>query len=378
MEKPAFKIQYEDPSGARAAIIHTDHGSILTPVFMPVGTLASVKGINQRQLKKEINAQVILGNTYHLYLRPGIETFLQAGGFHKFMDWADPILTDSGGYQIFSLSNNRKISEEGVVFTSHIDGSKHLFNPENNIEVQRAIGADFIMAFDECTPYPCPYAYAKKSLQLTQRWLARGIEKDRNTGYHYDYKQLFIPIIQGSVYEDLRVQSTQEVLRYKSPIVAIGGLSVGEPEEDLYHMTQVVCGQIPGETGRYLMGVGTPWNLLECIERGIDMFDCVLPTRNARHGLIYTHEGYLQIKNQKWAYDFSPLAPNSPNEDLRKYSRAYVRHLIRQNEMLGAQIATMQNLLFFQTLMREARTHIIQGSFKKWKEAKVKAISKRL
>lgn len=374
-----FELQHQDPnSKARVGLINTDHGQVLTPVFMPVGTLGSVKAINQIQLDLEIGAQIILGNTYHLYLRPGVDTVKSAGGLHNYINWNRPMLTDSGGYQIFSLSANRKIKEEGAVFTSHIDGSKHLFTPENNIEIQRAIGADFIMAFDECTPYPCEYGYAKKSLDLTHRWLNRGIIKHQNTSFDHPYEQLFIPIIQGSVYTDLRKQSTQKILEYENPIVAIGGLSVGEPEQDLYGYTKQVCDIIPDTVGRYLMGVGTPWNLLECIERGIDMFDCVLPSRNARHGLIYTPDGIIQIKNAKWKNDFTPLDNQSPLESSRKYTKAYVNHLIRNNEMLGAQIATLQNLSFYAELMQQARHHIIIGSFSKWKQNIISSITRRL
>ncbi len=377
--KKWFELQYQDSkSNARAGIINTDHGQVLTPVFMPVGTLGSVKSINQNQLNQEIGAQIILGNTYHLYLRPGKDIIRSAGGLHKYISWNGPMLTDSGGYQIFSLSQNRKIEEEGAVFTSHIDGSKHLFTPENNIEVQRAIGADFIMAFDECTPYPCEYAYALKSLELTHHWLDRGIKKHQNTSLDHPYEQLFLPIIQGSVYPNLREKSTQITLSYECPIVAIGGLSVGEPEADLYALTDQICEIIPDSVGRYLMGVGTPWNLLECIERGIDMFDCVLPSRNARHGLIYTPNGMIQIKNAKWKNDFSPLDAQSPIVSSRNYSKAYVSHLVRNKEMLGAQIATLQNLSFYAKLMEEARHQIIIGSFSKWKENITSSITRRL
>ena len=379
MESKAFELCYQDPNcNARAGMLSTDHGKILTPVFMPVGTLGSVKAINQDQLEREIEAQIILGNTYHLYLRPGIDTIAKAGGIHKYINWNRPMLTDSGGYQIFSLSSKRKIKEEGAIFTSHIDGSKHLFTPENNVEIQREIGADFIMAFDECTPFPCEYKYADRSLDLTHRWLKRGIEKDKTTPFIHSYKQLFIPIIQGSVYSDLRIKSTKEIIKHNTPIVAIGGLSVGEPEKDLYEMTELVCTHIPKTTGRYLMGVGTPWNLLECIERGIDMFDCVLPSRNARHGLLYTTKGIIQIKNAKWKNDFTALDVDATNKISRTNSKAYVSHLIRNNEMLGAQIATLHNLSFFTNLMKQARTHILLGSFIKWKKNMLEQITKRL
>ena len=363
---------------ARAGIVHTDHGHVLTPVFMPVGTLGSVKGINQKQLREDISAQIILGNTYHLYLRPGIEVIQAAGGIHKYIHWAGPTLTDSGGYQIYSLAAKRKIKEEGVLFTSHIDGSKHTFTPENNIEVQRALGADFIMAFDECTPYPCEYDYAHKSMELTHRWLERGIRKDQSTPFRHDYRQLFIPIIQGSVYADLRLASTKAILEHDTPIVGIGGLSVGEPTQDLYDLTALVCREIPTSVGRYLMGVGTPWNLLECISRGVDMFDCVLPSRNARHGLIYTEEGMIQIKNAKWKNDFSPIDAQSLLESSQEYSKAYLHHLIRNNEMLGAQLATLQNLTLFSSLMQKARHHILAGTFNSWKVNKVTNLMRRL
>ncbi len=363
---------------ARAGCIRTNHGAVHTPIFMPVGTKGSVKGISQEELADQVGAEIILGNTYHLYLRPGTSILQNAGGLHQFIRWTKPILTDSGGYQIFSLAQMRKLSEEGAVFQSHIDGSKHLFTPENNVDIQRIIGADFIMAFDECTPYPCDYHYAKNSLQITHQWLKRGWEYFNNSQPKYPYPQLFIPIIQGSTYPELRILSTENVLRYENDIYAIGGLSVGEPEEILYDITEKVCDLIPGDKARYLMGVGTPINLLECISRGIDMFDCVLPTRNARHGLLYTRKGVIHIKNAKWKTDYNPIDAESPNESCRYYSKAYLHHLFRNGEMLGARLASLQNLSFYMALVKEARNEIIGGTFKEWKEGLVKQMNQKL
>ncbi len=374
-----FTLQHTDPkSNARAGLIETDHGAIETPIFMPVGTVASVKGIHQHELVEDIKAQIILGNTYHLYLRPGIEILEKAGGLHRFMGWNKPILTDSGGYQVYSLANQRKIKEEGVTFKSHIDGSKHFFSPERAIDIQRSIGGDFIMAFDECTPYPCEYNYAKNSMHLTHRWLKRCCEHFDSTNGLYDYKQTFLPIVQGSVYKDLRKQSAETIASFDREANAIGGLSVGEPHEDMYEMTDLVCGILPKDKPRYLMGVGTPENLLECIALGIDMFDCVLPSRNARHGLLYTANGIMNMKNAKWKEDFSPLDPDSPCKTSRFYTKSYVRHLFASKERLAAQIATLHNLSFFLWLVGEARKHIQLSDFASWKEAMVKKVRTRL
>ncbi|MEM6318321.1 MAG: tRNA guanosine(34) transglycosylase Tgt [Bacteroidota bacterium] len=365
-------------SSARTGIIETDHGKIQTPIFMPVGTVGSVKGIHQHELKEEIKAQIILGNTYHLYLRPGIDILQQGGGLHKFNGWDKPILTDSGGYQVYSLSGRRKIKEEGVTFASHIDGSKHFFSPERAIDVQRAIGGDIIMAFDECTPYPCDYRYAKKSMEMTHRWLKRCIGHFNNTDNYYDYRQTLFPIVQGSTYRDLRKISAEVISETDQPANAIGGLSVGEPAEEMYEMTELVCGILPKDKPRYLMGVGTPANILECIDLGIDMFDCVLPSRNARHGLLYTAEGAINFKNAKWKADFSPIDPNSTCSTSRFYTKAYLRHLITTKELLGAQIATLHNLTFYLWLVTEARKHIAEGTFKPWKTEMVEKVQRRL
>ena len=350
-------------TAARAGVIETDHGKIETPIFMPVGTLGAVKAVHIHELEEQINAQIILGNTYHLYLRPGIDIIQEAGGLHKFNNWSKPILTDSGGYQVYSLADRRKITEEGVKFQSHIDGSRHLFTPENVMDVQRVIGADFIMAFDECTPYPCDYKYAKKSIAMTHRWLQRCCDRFDNTDPLYDYEQTLIPIVQGSTYKDLRIESAEAIAAFDRPANAIGGLSVGEPAEEMYAMTEIVCGVLPKDKPRYLMGVGTPANLLECIHLGIDMFDCVLPTRNARHGLLYTADGIINIKNAKWKTDHSPIDPNSPSRTSRTHSKAYLHHLMRCGEFLAAQIASLHNLSFFLWLVGEARQHIIDGDF---------------
>ncbi|MFK7799260.1 MAG: tRNA guanosine(34) transglycosylase Tgt [Aureispira sp.] len=374
-----FDLEGNDPnSSARVGTLHTAHGDIQTPIFMPVGTIATVKGVHQHELEEDIKAQIILGNTYHLYLRPGTDILEQAGGLHKFNGWDKPILTDSGGYQVFSLAHRRKIKEEGATFASHIDGSKHLFTPEGVMDIQRKIGADIIMAFDECTPYPCDYKYAKRSMHMTHRWLKRCWTHFNKTEPLYGYEQALFPIVQGSVYKDLRKQSAETIAAYDSVGNAIGGLSVGEPHEDMYEMTELVCGILPKEKPRYLMGVGTPANILECIALGVDMFDCVLPTRNARHGLIYTKEGSINIKNAKWKNDFSPLDPDAPNPTSRFYTKAYVRHLFTVKELLGPQITSIHNLSFYLWLVGEARKHIIAGDFAAWKNEMVPKLSRRL
>ena len=365
-------------TGARAGTLTTAHGSIQTPIFMPVGTAATVKGVHQRELKNDIDPDIILGNTYHLYLRPGTAILEQAGGLHQFMGWDRPLLTDSGGYQVYSLSANRKIKEEGVKFKSHIDGSYHVFTPERAIEIQRSIGADIIMAFDECTPYPCDYNYAKTSMERTHRWLTRCIAADQELPQLYDYPQTLFPIVQGSVYTDLRKASAHFIAAQEAPGNAIGGLSVGEPAEEMYAMTDAVCSILPQDKPRYLMGVGTPINLLENIALGVDMFDCVLPTRNARNGMLFTAEGTLNIKNKKWENDFSPIDPTGYCFADLEYSKAYVRHLFTVNEMLGKQIATLHNLSFYLWLVREARKHILEGSFGPWKEKMVRQMQVRL
>jgi len=371
-------IETDSKSSARAGKITTAHGEIETPIFMPVGTQATVKGISKDYLEREIKAQIILGNTYHLYLRPGIDILEEAGGLHKFMNWENPILTDSGGYQVYSLSGMRKIKEEGVRFSSHVDGSKHLFTPEKAIDIQRSIGADIIMAFDECTPYPCDYKYAKRSMHMTHRWLDRCIEHFKKGEGRYGFKQYLSPIIQGSVYEDLRKISAEYIASKEMEFNAIGGLSVGEPKEDLYAMTDAVCKILPTNAPRYLMGVGTPENLIECISKGIDMFDCVLPSRNARHGLIYTQDGIINIKNAKWKNNFTPLDNNSYCTLSREHSKAYLRHLFQVKETLGPQLATIQNLSFYLWLMGQARNHILKGTFSKWKDDILPNLSRRL
>ncbi|WP_347052648.1 tRNA guanosine(34) transglycosylase Tgt [Flavobacterium olei] len=374
-----FDLLQKDPqSKARAGSITTDHGVIETPIFMPVGTVASVKGVHQRELKEEINPDIILGNTYHLYLRPQTEILEKAGGLHKFMNWDRNILTDSGGYQVYSLSSNRKIKEEGVKFKSHIDGSYHFFTPENVMEIQRTIGADIIMAFDECTPYPCDYRYAQRSMHMTHRWLDRCINHLEKLPYKYGYEQTFFPIVQGSTYKDLRQQSAEYIANSGQQGNAIGGLSVGEPAEEMYAMTEVVCEILPEDKPRYLMGVGTPINILENIALGIDMFDCVMPTRNARNGMLFTANGTINIKNKKWEADFSPIDEMAHTFVDTEYSKAYLRHLFAANEYLGKQIATIHNLGFYMWLVREARKHILAGDFRPWKEMMVKNMSQRL
>ncbi len=365
-------------SRARAGKITTDHGVIETPIFMPVGTVASVKGVHQRELKDDINPDIILGNTYHLYLRPQTEILEKAGGLHKFMNWDRNILTDSGGYQVYSLSANRKIKEDGVKFKSHIDGSYHIFTPENVMEVQRTIGADIIMAFDECTPYPCDYKYAVRSMHMTHRWLDRCISHLEKVPVKYGYSQAFFPIVQGSTYKDLRRQSAEYIANSGQVGNAIGGLSVGEPAEEMYAMTEVVCEILPEDKPRYLMGVGTPINILENIALGIDMFDCVMPTRNARNGMLFTAHGTINIKNKKWEADFSPLDEMGMTFVDTEYSKAYLRHLFVANEYLGKQIATIHNLGFYMWLVREARKHILAGDFKEWKDKMVKQMDNRL
>jgi queuine tRNA-ribosyltransferase len=374
-----FTLQHTDPqSKARIGLIETDHGKIETPIFMPVGTAATVKAVHQRELKDDIKAQIILGNTYHLYLRPGLDVLKNAGGLHKFNGWDRPILTDSGGYQVFSLSAQRKLEEEGATFKSHIDGSKHLFTPENVMDTQRIIGADIIMAFDECAPYPCDHRYAKNSMEMTHRWLDRCISRFDSTDTLYGYSQTLFPIVQGSTYKDLRKQSAEFIASKDREGNAIGGLSVGEPAEDMYEMTELVCGILPADKPRYLMGVGTPVNILESIALGVDMFDCVMPTRNARHGLLFTQNGIINIKNEKWKNDFSPLDENGTSFADHHYTKAYLRHLLICNEFLAAQIASVHNLAFYLWLVGEARRQILAGTFVEWKNKMVKQLSVRL
>ncbi len=374
-----FNLTAQDPlSKARAGEVTTDHGTIQTPIFMPVGTAGTVKAVHQHELKNDIEAQIILGNTYHLYLRPGLNTLEQAGGLHKYNGWDGPILTDSGGYQVYSLTEVRKIKEEGVTFRSHIDGSKHLFTPENVMDIQRIIGADIIMAFDECTPYPCDYHYARRSIDMTHRWLKRCCDRFDSTEAKYGYNQTLFPIVQGSVYKDLRVKSAEVIASYEREGNAIGGLSVGEPAEEMYAMTEIVCNILPEQKPRYLMGVGTPINILENIALGIDMFDCVMPTRNARNGMLFTKNGIINIKNEKWKNDFSAIEDDSDLFADKNYTKAYLRHLIHSGEMLGAQIATLHNLHFYLWLVKEARKKIISGEFYNWKNVMVKQLGQRL
>ncbi|WP_038265961.1 tRNA guanosine(34) transglycosylase Tgt [Zhouia amylolytica] len=374
-----FDLKGKDQgSKARAGVITTDHGTIETPIFMPVGTVASVKGVHQRELKEDINPDIILGNTYHLYLRPKTEILEKAGGLHKFMNWDRNILTDSGGFQVYSLSGRRKIKEEGVKFKSHIDGSYHVFTPENVMDIQRTIGADIIMAFDECTPYPCDYRYAKSSMHRTHRWLDRCVSRFNNTPSKYGYEQTLFPIVQGSTYKDLRLQSAEYIANVGAEGNAIGGLSVGEPAEEMYEMTDIVCSVLPEDKPRYLMGVGTPINILENIALGVDMFDCVMPTRNARNGMLFTAHGTINIKNKKWEDDFSPIDEMGITFVDTYYTKAYLRHLFAANEYLGKQIATIHNLGFYLWLVREARKHILAGDFYEWKNKMVKQMDKRL
>ncbi len=371
-------ISTDSKSSARAGEIETDHGKIETPIFMPVGTAATVKAVHQRELKDDIGAQIILGNTYHLYLRPGLEIINEAGGLHKFNGWEGPILTDSGGYQVYSLGDNRRIEEVGVTFQSHIDGSKHMFSPEHVIDIQRLIGADIIMAFDECTPYPCEIDYARNSMHMTHRWLNRCIDRFRASEGHYGYSQTLFPIVQGSVFPDLRKESAEYIAGTEMEGNAIGGLSVGEPHEMMYEMTDMVCGILPSDKPRYLMGVGTPGNILECIALGVDMFDCVMPTRNARNGMLFTSEGVINIRNEKWKKDYSPIDSAMGGYASTAYSRAYLRHLITSNEMLGPQIASIHNLTFYLWLVKEARKHILEGDFASWKNKMMAKVTTRL
>lgn len=374
-----FSLKAQDPkSKARAGVVKTDHGEIETPIFMPVGTAGSVKAVHQRELKEDIKAQIILGNTYHLYLRPGLDVIKKAGGLHKFNGWEGPILTDSGGYQVYSLADNRKIIEQGVTFKSHIDGSMHDFSPERVMDIQRIIGADIMMAFDECTPYPCDYGYAERSMHMTHRWLERCITRFDSTEPMHGYSQTLFPIVQGSTYKDLRKQSAEFIAKQDREGNAIGGLSVGEPAEEMYEMTDLVCNILPKDKPRYLMGVGTPANILESIKLGVDMFDCVMPTRNARNGMLFTSEGFINIKNEKWKEDFSPIDSNLGGYVDTVYSKAYLRHLIISKEILGAQIASIHNLSFYLWLVKEAREQIINGTFSAWVDPMIKRVSTRL
>ncbi len=374
-----FKLHTTDTaSSARAGTLTTAHGDIQTPIFMPVGTVGSVKAVTQQQLKDEVNAQIILGNTYHLYLRPGTKIIEQAGGLHKFNGWDRPILTDSGGYQVFSLAANRKIKEEGVMFQSHIDGSKHLFTPENVIDTQRTIGADIIMAFDECPPYPSEYNYAKTSMELTHRWLARCVQQMNSTEPKYGYEQSLFPIVQGSTYKDLRIASSEFVAGMECDGNAIGGLSVGEPEDMMYEMCGLCCERLPVDKPRYLMGVGTPWNILENIALGIDMFDCVMPTRNGRNGMLFTTQGVINIRNKKWENDFTPIDEGLDCSTSRFYTKAYLRHLFISSEILGLTIASIHNLSFYLHLVKQAREHIIAGDYTAWKNTMIPILKQRL
>lgn len=371
-------LQKDRSTAARNGLLVTAHGEIPTPVFMPVGTAGTVKAVHQRELKDDVKARIILGNTYHLYLRPGVGVIRQAGGLHRFMNWEGPILTDSGGYQVFSLSEMRKLTSEGALFSSHIDGSRHLFTPENIVDIQRAIGADIMMALDECTPYPSDYTYARKSMELTHQWLARGMKQFAATTPLYGYDQMYFPIVQGGVYRDLRQASAREISSWPAAGYAIGGLSVGEPEEMMYEMVETVTEILPATHPRYLMGVGTPVNLLEAISRGIDMFDCVMPTRNGRNGMLFTRQGMINMRNLKWKDDFGPVDPDGTCFVDTCYSRAYLRHLIISKEILGAQIATLHNLSFYLWLMDEARKQISLGTFGSWKDETIRQISRKL
>lgn len=374
-----FELKQTDQhSKARAGILETDHGTIETPIFMPVGTQGTVKGVHQQELREEVEAQIILGNTYHLFMRPGIEILQAAGGLHQFMGWERPLLTDSGGYQVYSLAGSRKITEEGVRFQSHINGSYHFFTPERAIDIQRIIGADIIMAFDECTPYPCDFGYAQRSMHMTHRWLKRCITQMNETQPLYGHNQTLFPIVQGSVYPDLRKQSAEFIASQNAFGNAIGGLSVGEPDEDLYSMTDLVCSILPSDKPRYLMGVGTPINILEAIALGVDMFDCVMPSRNARHGMLFTWEGTINIKNKKWEADFSPLDPSGNCAADQVYSKAYLHHLVKAKEHLAIQIGTLHNLTFYLSLVKEARKRILDGTFTTWKNEQVKKLGVRL
>jgi queuine tRNA-ribosyltransferase len=374
-----FKLEKTDSkSKARAGEITTDHGKIQTPIFMPVGTAGAVKAIHIKDIKEDVKAQIILGNTYHLFLRPGLEVLEEAGGLHQFNGWDKPILTDSGGYQVYSLSGSRKLTEEGVLFQSHIDGSRHLFTPERVMDIERVIGADIMMAFDECTPYPCDYEYAKKSMDLTHSWLDRCVTQFKNTEGKYGYKQALFPIVQGSTFSDLRKKSAETIASYHADGNAIGGLSVGEPHEMMYEQTDLVCSILPKDKPRYLMGVGTPANILESIALGVDMFDCVMPTRNGRNGMLFTSEGIINIKNKKWYKDFSPIDPNGLSFVDAKYTKAYLRHLFAAKEILGGMIASQHNLRFYLWLVGEARKHILADDFSIWKDMMIKKITTRL
>jgi len=374
-----FEISHLDKqSKARRGKLTTAHGDIETPIFMPVGTAGSVKGVHQKELIDDIEAQIILGNTYHLYLRPGMEIMKQAGGLHQFINWPNPILTDSGGYQVFSLSANRKLSEKGVMFQSHIDGSRHFFTPENVVDTQRIIGSDIMMALDECTPYPCDYKYAEKSMHLTHQWLKRGIEHFDKTEPHYGFEQNYFPIVQGSVFKDLRMKSAEYIAGFNRAGNAIGGLSVGEPVEMMYEMLEIVNNILPHDKPRYLMGVGTPANILDGIALGVDIFDCVMPTRNGRNGMLFTKKGIINMKNEKWKNDFSPIDPDGTSFVDQYYSKAYLSHLVRAKEILGAQIASIHNLRFYLWLVNEARNKIEEGTFTIWKNQMVKELTNRL
>jgi queuine tRNA-ribosyltransferase len=374
-----FIIESRDrETRARTGILKTAHGDIPTPVFMPVGTVGTVKGILHRDLQEDIKAKIILGNTYHLYLRPGTEILKEAGGLHRFISWPGPILTDSGGYQVFSLAGNRRLTSEGVIFKSHIDGSEHVFSPERTIDIQRIFGADIIMTLDECTPFPCDYRYAKESAELTHMWLDRAVKRYRESESLWGYDQMLFPIVQGSTFDDLRRVSAEKIASVSLPGNAIGGLSVGEPAEEMYRIIEVVNQILPDNKPRYLMGVGTPVNILEAIELGIDMFDCVMPTRNGRNGMLFTSEGIINIRNRKWNNDFSPVDPSGPSPVSLRYSKAYLRHLVISGEILGAQIASIHNLAFYIELVTEARKKIEEGSFKKWKNQVIKGLSVRL
>ncbi len=374
-----FRLTHTDTSSnARVGVITTDHGEIATPVFMPVGTAGTVKAVHMRDVDEDVKARIILGNTYHLYLRPGLDILKEAGGLHKFNGWNKPILTDSGGYQVYSLAHRRKMKEEGVVFQSHIDGSKHMFSPERVMDIQRVIGADIMMAFDECTPYPCDYEYASKSMELTHRWLDRCITRFNETENLYGYRQALFPIVQGSVYRDLRIQSAEKIASCGAEGNAIGGLAVGEPIEIMYEFTEMVCNILPKDKPRYLMGVGTPINILEGISQGVDMFDCVMPTRNGRNGMIFTSNGIINLKNEKWKADFSALDPEGTSFVDSAYTRAYLRHLFVAGEMLGPMIASLHNIAFYLWLVDEARKKIIEGTFSQWKAVMVKRLGQRL
>jgi queuine tRNA-ribosyltransferase len=374
-----FKLKSRDnETRARTGVLETAHGIIPTPVFMPVGTAGTVKGILQRDLAEDIEAKIILGNTYHLYLRPGTDILRAAGGLHKFMNWSRPLLTDSGGYQVFSLTQNRKLTDEGAIFKSHVDGSKHVFTPENTIDIQRIIGADIMMVFDECAPFPCDYRYAEKSVALTHRWLDRAVARYRETDPVWDYEQLLFPIVQGSTFDDLRKMSAEKAASAGMAGNAIGGLSVGEPADEMYRIIEIVNEILPEDKPRYLMGVGTPVNILEAIERGIDMFDCVMPTRNGRNGMLFTSEGIINIRNKRWTDDFSPIDNSGPSAVSLYYSKAYLRHLIISGEILGSQIASIHNLSFYIKLVSEARKKIEEGNFKKWKDQMIIKLSARL